>query len=282
MVWNEEETIVKCRNRIHRTMVELYCDYECTKDFLFSRSGKALVQQYGGNPYRIVEAGFDRFCSAMRKAAKGIRKKTLQLLWDSARSSVLHQMSPEYIEVLEDDLRTLYSDWERHSSRRDELENRMIGTLRRIRDDDPAIPEPAKGFISERLLARLIAETGPLSEFSCAAKLLNYAGMNLCERQSGTYKGQTRISKKGRAGLRRILGRIILPLVRQGGLFAEYYRSKREGNGETEGMCGGKAMTAVARSFLNKFFGCYRSGGAFERQRLFTCLGEYRKSKPAA
>jgi hypothetical protein len=36
-------------------------------------------------------------------------------------------------------------------------------------------------------------------------------------------------------------------------------------------MSGGKAMTAVARKFLKMLWGWYRSGGAFDRERVFAC-----------
>ena len=60
----------------------------------------------------------------------------------------------------------------------------------------PPIDEAVSGLTLFNL-ARLIGQTGPLGDFRSKRQLLRYAGMNLRERESGTYKGQTRLSKKG-------------------------------------------------------------------------------------
>jgi transposase len=57
--------------------------------------------------------------------------------------------------------------------------------------------------------------------------LLRYAGLNIQMRQSGQYRGQYRIAKRGRPLLRRILALIVLPLVRRKGLHGPYYHQKR-------------------------------------------------------
>ncbi len=94
--------------------------------------------------------------------------------------------------------------------------------------------------------------------------LLRYAGLNIQMRQSGQYRGQNRISKKGRPLLRKILGQVILPLVRRTGLYGDYYQRKRLS------MPGRKAMIAVMRHFLRKLHGWYRSGQAFNAERYFS------------
>ena len=100
--------------------------------------------------------------------------------------------------------------------------------------------------------------------------LLRYAGINIRMRQSGTYKGQYRITKKGRPLLRKILSQIVLPLVRRQCLYGEFYHRKRLA------MPGQKAMVVVMRSFLRKLHGWYRSGRAFDAERYFTDHAEYK------
>ena len=104
--------------------------------------------------------------------------------------------------------------------------------------------------------------------------LLRYAGINIRMRQSGTYKGQYRISKKGRPLLRKILSQIVLPLVRRRCLYGEFYHGKRVS------MPGQKAMVVVMRSFLKKLHGWYRSGSAFDAERYFVDQAEY-ETRPA-
>ena len=118
-------------------------------------------------------------------------------------------------------------------------------------------------------LARLIGETGPLSDFAHWRPLLRYAGLNLCMRQSGQYQGRNTISKKGRPRLRKILAQIVWPLLRKDRLYGAYYHQKKETMPAT------KARTAVMRQFLKKLYGWYKSGQAFEIERYGMCLSQY-------
>ena len=76
-----------------------------------------------------------------------------------------------------------------------------------------------------------------------------YERINIQMRQSGQYRGQYRISKKGRPLLRKILGQVVLSLVRQTGLYGDYYHRKRLS------MPGPKAIVVVMRHFLRKLHG---------------------------
>ena len=42
---------------------------------------------------------------------------------------------------------------------------------------------------------------------------MRYAGLNLCERQSGKWRGRTTISRRGRSELRYVLNLMSIPLV---------------------------------------------------------------------
>ncbi|WP_272592079.1 transposase [Salinibacter ruber] len=48
-------------------------------------------------------------------------------------------------------------------------------------------------------------------------EVLHYCGLNLYERESGTHKGETKISKKGRSRFRKVLGQVASALVQGDG-----------------------------------------------------------------
>jgi len=270
--------ITSHRCRISKLLVELFCDYSFKKDFLYSNSGLALVAQYGCNPYRIVEDGYNVFHRKMRKAAPRIMSRTLERLWEDAGSSVLNAMPPGYVQVLEEYLYDRLDDYFKVLERKEKITEQMLAILDKLRQDDPLIPPPTPNVISDKNLARLLAETGPLSDFEHWRKLMRYAGLNLKTRQSGTFQGQNKISKKGRKLLRKVLQAIALPLVKRGCLYGEVYHKKKE---ETK-MPGNKAMTVIARHLLRKLYGWCRSGKAFDAQRFFTCKSRYEKLAEAA
>jgi transposase len=269
-----DSEIISLRCRIDRVLIELFCDFSFTKDFLYGNSGAVLIDRYGCNPYRIIENGFEAFSTGMRQAVPRIRRDTIQRLWQDAESSVLNELPVDYRDVLEEQFRDLVAQFRSREKRMEKVVEQMKEVLRRLRDDDPRIPPPTAGVISEKNLARLVAETGPISDFRNWRQLMRYGGLNIRMRQSGKYTGKNRISKKGSPLLRKVLNHIALPLVRQGCLYGEYYHKKRE----IDKMPGTKAMTVVARHFLRKFYGWYKSGAAFDEKRFFASEAEYLKA----
>lgn len=269
-------TAIRCR--ISKLLLELFCDYSGRNDFLYSRSGQALLQLYDCNPRRIVADGFSVFCRRMKKRVPRIRKKTLEQLWQDACSSVLNDLPAGYVTILEKRLQEYMEDYHRELERKQEVSRQMVEILQRLRETDPNIPPPTPQVISEKNLARLLAETGPVHDFAHWRKLLRYGGMNIRMRQSGKFKGKNKLSKKGRPLLRKVLMQIMLPLVRKGYLYGEIYHRKKE----QENRPGTMAMAIVARQFLRKFYGWYRSGKAFDRERFFTCESRYVKLAKAA
>ncbi len=165
-------------------------------------------------------------------------------------------------------------DHARHEARSNVIVERMIEILNRLREKDPKIPEATKGVINDKHIARLLGETGPLGDFDTWRMLMRYAGLNIRMRQSGRYSGQNKITKKGRPLLRKVLQRIIFPLVKQNWLYGPYYHRKKE----IDKMPGNKIISCVSRHFLKKFYGWYKSGEAFNQQRFFTSETQYRKA----
>ena len=270
-----ERAVVSVRGGLHRALLPRFCDYSFGKDFLYTTSGRALVGKYGANPYRIVRAGKVRFERAMRRRAPRIRQTTLDRLWDNAQTSARHEHVAQHADLLELQVRQLWEEFLLHEQRKIDLEKRLSSLLQRLRDLDPHVPAPTPGVISAKNLARLIGETGPLGDFTSWRMLLRYAGINIRMRQSGIYKGQNRITKKGRPLLRKILSQIALPLVRRKCLYGEFYHRKRLT------MPGQKAMVVVMSSFLRKLHGWYRSGRAFDDERFFIDHAEYETRRAA-
>jgi transposase len=260
---------VALRCQIHRVLTQLFCEFSFKKDFLFdSPAIIPLVQEFGLNPYRIVAAGQATFFRRMKK--HGVRLRTLERLWQDAQCSSFQQLEPGYSDLLELNLRELFEDFWRCQQRLEAAARKMIGLLHELQAQGQVRLQARKGVINDFLLARILAETGPLEDFKSWAQLLRYGGMNLCERQSGTLIGRRRISKKGRSLLRKVLGQAVLPRVRKTDLYGPYYHGKK-----AQGMVGQKAMMAVARKFLKLLWGLNRSAQDFAQGRVFCCASQF-------
>lgn len=258
-----ERSSTQCKNRICKLLSWLFPDLSFQNDWLFDGPAcDPLLSLYGLDPFAMQAEGRAGFAAKLQR--RGLRRTTIERLWEDASRSVLQELDAAYRAVLVEDLRQLFEDLRQLQARRQANRETMIERVDRLRARGEIRLQAWPGLISPFLLARILAETGPLRDFSSISQLLRYAGLNLRQKQSGTFKGQERIGKKGRPRLRRALAQAALKRVVHGQLYGEYYHAKK-----AAGMCGGKAMTAVARKLLKLLFGLDKSGTPFDPVRVF-------------
>lgn len=267
----EDKCCVVAKNCLHDTLVQLFPDLRLSSCQLFGSCGAALIEAFGADPCAIVKAGRKAFERRMRTRAKYVRKTTLDKIYEAALLSSLHRMDAGVRAVLRERVQQLYSDWERHQGRKDALKERMAEIYRSLPECEQL--GTIRG-VSDFWMARLIGETGPLRDYAHPRRLLRMAGLNIRERSSGKYKGQNRISKKGRALLRKVLFQIVvLGLLKPGGLYSSWYtRRTVESEGEVVKL---KLTTAVMRKFLVAVLGTYRSAMQFTEDRLSVCASVF-------
>lgn len=267
-----EDDQKSAKGSLHHELQKLFPDFDFKPEFFYSDSGRALVHLYGANPHRIGKAGPKRFRSRMKKRAPRMHSRSLERLLETAQASRRSGPSEAHAGVIEVRLRQLYDDFLEAERRKAKAAKEMERLYSEIRaNDDSALPQAVPGVITHFHLARLVAEIGPLSDFKSWRQLCRYAGLNLREKQSGSFRGRTRITKRGRVLLRKALTHVALPLVKRTRLFGPYYHHKRE----VEKMQGAKAMASVSRKLLKMIFGWYQSGSAFAEDRVFTCESQY-------
>ena len=113
--------------------------------------------------------------------------------------------------------------------------------------------------LGETTIAVLLAGLGDIHRFDNAKQVAAFAGLSPAERQSGKYKGQTRLSKTGDASLRKALyfPAIVAgqhnPIVRA---FCERLKAK--------GKAGKVIVCAAMRKLLTLAYGVLKSGCPFD------------------
>ena len=78
--------------------------------------------------------------------------------------------------------------------------------------------------LSPITIATFFSEVGDLSKYNHPQQLVNLAGLSLREHSSGKFKGQTRITKRGRKKLRKALYLAVRPLVASNPTFKALHR----------------------------------------------------------
>jgi len=271
---NADQSVVQSKCVIHSLIKRLFPDFGMKKDFIYGKSGKILLSEYGFDPLRITDVGEYSFHSTMKSLSPRIRERTVTKIYEQARMSVKRGLSARQSCLISVNLIQRFEDLEYNLFRKSEARKNMEALYHEIRGIDPRLPLADRRFVTTFHLSRIIGETGPLSDFRNHNKLMRFSGLNLCERQSGQYRGKTHISKRGRPLLRKILKLTVLPLVKKDGIYGEYYRRKTE----TDRMPGTKALTVVARHFLRMLYAVYRSGAGFDETRIFVCESQFREA----
>ena len=185
-------------------------------------------------------------------------------IWQDACQSAHMQQDSQVISWMEEEVRDLYKHLAYLQDNQHTIRYRMVEELERLHSRGELKTAPHQAPIGPFMLARVLAETGPLSDFKSIQQLWRYAGFNLRQKQSGGMQGINRLSKKGRSRLRRCTMQSCIKLVVRGQLFGEYYHGKK-----AAGMAGNKALVAVSRKVLKLLHGLEKSGGQYQPRRVF-------------
>ena len=87
-------------------------------------------------------------------------------------------------------------------AQRNQIEARAVESLKDLPDYQLLNSVPGIGSINALII---LAEAGDLRSFNHHRQFLKFCGMDLATIQSGTFRGQTKLSKYGNARLRRTL-----------------------------------------------------------------------------
>jgi transposase len=270
----EDESYVRTKCRLNYAIRRLFCDLSCKSQFYYSNAGRGLMQRHCFNPDRILRSGQKRFDKAIRGHSRCLAAKTLRRLWEDAVSSNRHTMSSQEQAVWEQQVQYAWEEYLLHERRREQLRGSMEQIYRQLLQRNELVPRSRRGFLSEFRIARILAETGPLSDFANPQAILKYAGLNLCQRQSGKWQGKIKMSHKGNAQLRDALGEAAFGMVRSNRCYGPYYHRKTR----QENTPGTRAMVAVARKLLVAFWTMGIKQVAFDQNRLLNSESQLRKA----
>ena len=165
-------------------------------------AGMAVItSRCAGHPERLRKMGYERFLAAVRRelprwGGKYVTHRIVRNLWDAlAGNDGVAAQRPGAVERLE----LLLGDWRELRRRLAETEARMLAALGDLGLTGLAGSIDGMSALSASVI---LAETGDPARFASGRALVKHAGLNPSEHTSATISGQTRISRRGRPGLR--------------------------------------------------------------------------------
>jgi transposase len=172
----------------------------------------AVVHAAGDDLERVAGAGAGAFTDAVRAQLPRLGRTRLCLR--IVRAVFTAMTDAEGVRAQRDGalerVGLIVEDWLSVRAGLAEIEGRMIDVLDEL--DLTAVVTSIPG-LSAVGAATILAETGDLSRFESARSVVKHAGLNPVERTSGTMRGTTRISHRGRSGLRTAAWRAVKPAL---------------------------------------------------------------------
>lgn len=138
---------------------------------------------------------------------RGVGIKRATNLVEKAKKSVGIEIGLRFARK---EMHSLLDQYELYQSQLTELDREITEVLKEIPGTKEMLKTKGLGPIT---IATFFSEVGDLSKFTHPQQLVNLAGLSLREHSSRKFKGQTRITKRGRKKLRKALYLAIRPLV---------------------------------------------------------------------
>lgn len=154
---------------------------------------------------------------------RGVGIKRATNLVEKAKKSVGIEIGLRFARK---EMHSLLDQYELYQSQLTELELEITEVLKEVPGSKEMLKIKGLGPIT---IAIFFSEVGDITKYNHPQQLVNLAGLSLREHSSGKYKGQTRITKRGRKKLRRALYLAIRPLVASNPVFKalhSYYTTR--------------------------------------------------------
>jgi transposase len=216
----------------------------------------AFLERYP-SPHLITAMGKAAFTADAwdvigRKVAK---ERLLADIYETAKSSVGLPVAPDSDAIRM--FRLVLGEGRSLIAQRNQIEDRAVALLKDLPDYQLLTSIPGIGPINA---LTILAEAGDLRRFGHHRQFLKFCGMDLATIQSGTFRGQTKLSKYGNARLRRTLwmaGQVAI-LQRTNSFrdkFERYIAKDRQNTHLRR-----KAYTAIAAKMARSVLGSIKNG----------------------
>jgi transposase len=201
------------------------------------------------DPAQVRTMGWGRFQAAVRRelprwGGQRVTWRIARALWEATRDATgvaVHRHGA--LERVADAV----VDWQRLRVQRADVEARMVGVLDDL--DLTALVTSIPG-VSAVGAAAILAETGDPTRFDSARALVKHAGLAPRDNESGTFKGTSRISGRGRPQLRLAAWRAVWGALSHNAVLAARHHHLR--TRETNRLTDQQARVAVAGSLLRQ------------------------------
>lgn len=228
------------KNEIHALVVVLFPEFLQVFADPTRPTALTLLRLFP-TPAAVVAAGVETLTQKFRELSpkrygRGTAQRLVTLAQQSVSSGLALSSRSLSLHILCDQLEHTLTNLAKVEQHIDQL----------LRNDSKAKGLQSIPEFAHKTVAVLRAELGDVARFSRVDQAVAYAGLDIEVKQSGKWKGQAKLSKRGSGHLRRVLYLAALRGVRlKGSAFGAYYHRLVQ-----RGLKKGKALMAVMRKML--------------------------------
>jgi transposase len=252
------DEVARYQNEIHALLVVQFPEFTQVFADPCGATAVRLLQRYP-SAQAIVEAGVEALATTLhelapRRYGRRQAEQLVRLARQSAASGRVPQARALSLKILCDQLTHTQANLEQVDQQLDQVLERDAGA-RRLQ----SVPE-----FGSQTTAVLRAELGDVQRFQRVEQAVAYVGLDLQVRQSGQWKGEVKLSKRGSGRVRRVLYLAALRSIRrQDSPFGAYYRRLK-----ARGKKAREALMAVMRKMLIVAYHLLRSNETYDPTKV--------------
>ena len=250
------------KNRLVATMDEYFPEYTKIFKQILSRTSEEILKECPF-PEDIKSKGREGLLEHIKKTVKrGYSKKQVEKIYKAAVESI---GTEEGINGAKFQIKMYIEEAEMLKKQIKMTEEELEKQLKDTGFYESIIIIKGIGIVSA---AMFIGEVGDINRFDSYEQIRRYAGLNLVENSSGTHKGRTTISKRGRSLLRSILYRMAFTMVNKNEELKELYKyltTRKENQLKKK-----QAIVAVIGKTLQIIYVVVTKNEEYKATRVFT------------
>jgi len=250
------DQVTALKNDIKRILSVTFPELE-TITGVFTKSTLRLLVKFP-SAHAIREAGYDAVADVVISRSRGRKSAaSVKTLIDSATASV-GVSSPAKDLILKQEAALLLHVQEQA----EEIMKVMVHLSDEKMKRDTEILTSMKGIGDKTAFNFLIELGGDINVFENDKKLIAAVGIDPTVHESGKYKGQSKISKRGNRHLRRVIWLMTTKVIISNEVFRAYYFKRRK-----DGLIYKMAVLATAHKLIRVMFSMLVNQRHFEPER---------------
>lgn len=255
-----KQNAIKCR--LVATIDEYFPEYIKVFNKILSRTSEEILKKCPF-PEDIKSLGKEELLKHIKRTVKrGYSRKQVEEIYELAKESIGTNEGTYGAKI---QLKMYIEEAEMIDRQIKVTEEELEKQLKETGFYESLISIQGIGIVSA---ATFVGEIGDINRFESYEQIRRYAGLNLVENSSGTHKGKTTISKRGRSLLRSILYRMAFTMVNQNKEIKELYKyltTRKENQLKKK-----QAMIAVIGKILQIIYAVVTKNEEYKATRVFS------------